>query len=105
MYLIYLDESGTEHQNDTDTVYSLGGLVVCEKDWKLIDSGVNIIKKQYKWNEQHEFHMRKFYNGNKNAINRNKNSMPALIINSIYDLIARSPLILFCMSVDKFRRR
>jgi len=101
MYLIYLDESGTEHQNDTDTVYSLGGLVVCEKDWKLIDNGVKTIKKQYHWNEHDEFHMRRFYNRNKNAINRNENSMPALIINSIYDLIAKSRLILFCMSVGK----
>jgi hypothetical protein len=104
VYLIYLDESGTDHENDTDTNYTLGGLVIYEKDWRLIDNGVKNIKKQYRWNESHEFHMRRFYNRNKSAISRNNNCIPALIINSIYDLIARSPLILFCMSVNKLRK-
>jgi hypothetical protein len=104
MYLIYLDESGTGHENDENKIYCLGGLVVREVDWTLIDSGVQNIKKQYKYNESHELHIRRFYTHNKKSITNNNKSIPRAIINATYDLIADSPLILFCMHVDRSDR-
>lgn len=105
MYLIYLDESGTGHENDINTIYCLGGLVISEKYWQILDVGLSDIKKQYGYNLFHELHIRRFYTRNRPSINNNKNSVPRSIINSVYDLIANSPLILFCMSVDRDRRK
>jgi hypothetical protein len=54
LYLIYLDESGAPAQNYPDPLYSLGGLIVCEKDWKLVDQNIEEIKKNHKIKEIHE---------------------------------------------------
>lgn len=103
MYLVYLDESGTPLKQDPDPYFSLGGIVVCERNWKSIDNDVEYIKRKYNLTE---LHMRKLYNKNKKVMN-NEKSRPAKIINEVYDVISRSPLTLFCMSIDKpkeFRR-
>lgn len=99
-----MDESGTGHENDNNTIYCLGGLVISERNWQLIDTGLLDIKRQYKYNEFHEIHIRRLYTRNRNSINNNTNSIPRSIITAIYDLIANSPSILFCMSVDRYRR-
>lgn len=101
MYLIYLDESGTSSITDDDKFYCLGGLVVCEKDWKGIDCGVQNIKKKH---GLMEIKLRKLYNRNKDSITNNIESKPRQIIDDVYDLISKSPLTLFCMSIDKVNR-
>lgn len=102
MYLIYLDESGTPSSTDPDEYYSLGGLVICERDWKTIDNDVELIKKKYNIKE---IHIRRMFNKNKQRIIRSINSgslsQSAIIMGETYNLIARSNLILLCVTIDK----
>lgn len=94
MYLIYLDESGTPHQNDSDPYYLLAGLVVSERDWSQIDVGVEEIKNSYGMTEIRTATIFKRFQKHSNMRNFQ-------LLGDIYSLIARSPITLICTGVYK----
>ena len=97
MYLIYLDESGTPPITDLDAFYTLGGLVIHESNWKAIDNEVENIKTAYKLTEIHTGKIWKRHRKSPHSTYASK------VIGEIYSLVARSDLVLLCVSIDKFK--
>jgi hypothetical protein len=97
MYLIYLDESGTPPVTDLDAFYTLAGLVIHESNWKAIDNDVENIKAAYKLME---IHIGKIWKRHRKSP---RSQYARNVVGEIYSLVARSDIVLMCVSIDKFR--
>jgi hypothetical protein len=94
------DESGVQGSNHPDPLYCLGGLLICENDWKRVNDDVDILKFRHFKSASVEIHTANLYKHKGDFINL---IIPHAeeVLDDIYTLISHSNVVLFTVLIDK----